>query len=114
MAYTYSARWQCVCALCTSRICCSRVHLVSTQVADIMLRCAVLCYDVAMCHVGALEMESAVNQEMDPAVKQSLITHSKGWRGINNPWMADGDHDEEFQYINLVVNPERYTGYKVR
>jgi ERO1-like protein alpha len=59
-------------------------------------------------------MESAVNQEMDPAVKQSLITHSKGWRGINNPWMADGDHDEEFQYINLLVNPERYTGYKVR
>lgn len=59
-------------------------------------------------------MESAVNQEMDPAVKQSLIQHSKGWRGINNPWMADGDDDEEFQYINLVVNPERYTGYKVR
>lgn len=59
-------------------------------------------------------MESAVNQEMDPAVKQALIKHSKGWRGINNPWMADGDEHEEFQYINLVVNPERYTGYKVR
>lgn len=59
-------------------------------------------------------MESAVNQEMDPAVKQQLIQHSKGWRGINNPWMADGDDHEEFQYINLVVNPERYTGYKVR
>lgn len=58
-------------------------------------------------------MESAVNREMDPAVKQQLIKHSKGWRGINNPWMADGDDDEEFQYINLVVNPERYTGYKV-
>lgn len=58
-------------------------------------------------------MESAVNQEMDPAVKQQLIKHSKGWRGINNPWMADGDEHEEFQYINLVVNPERYTGYKV-
>lgn len=59
-------------------------------------------------------MESAVNQEMDPAVRQQLIQHSKGWRGINNPWMADGDEHEEFQYINLVVNPERYTGYKVR
>lgn len=59
-------------------------------------------------------MESAVNQSLDPGVKQQLITHSKGWRGINNPWMADGDDSEEFQYINLVVNPERYTGYKVR
>lgn len=58
-------------------------------------------------------MESAVNQSLDPEVKQELIKHSKGWRGINNPWMADGDDSEEFQYINLVVNPERYTGYKV-
>jgi hypothetical protein len=46
-------------------------------------------------------------------MKQQLITHSKGWRGINNPWMAEGEEDEQFQYINLLVNPERYTGYKV-
>ncbi len=37
----------------------------------------------------------------------------QGWRGINNPWMADGDNGEEYLYINLLVNPERYTGYKV-
>jgi hypothetical protein len=79
----------------------------------ILLCRAVLCCAVRDWLAGALEMESAVNREMDPAVKQQLIKHSKGWRGINNPWMADGDDDEEFQYINLVVNPERYTGYKV-
>lgn len=58
-------------------------------------------------------MEGQVNQEIEAAVKQQLIKHSKGWRGINNPWMAEGEESEEFQYINLVVNPERYTGYKV-
>ncbi len=36
-----------------------------------------------------------------------------GWRGVNNPWMAEGEDEEEYQYINLLVNPERYTGYKV-
>jgi hypothetical protein len=62
---------------------------------------------------GALEMEGHVNRELDPAIKQQLIRHGKGWRGLNNPWMAEGEGSEEFQYINLVVNPERYTGYKV-
>lgn len=55
-----------------------------------------------------------MNQDIDEAIEQQLIKHGKGWRGINNPWMAEGDDGEEFQYINLVVNPERYTGYKVR
>jgi hypothetical protein len=58
-------------------------------------------------------MEGHVNRELDPAIKQQLIRHGKGWRGLNNPWMAEGEGSEEFQYINLVVNPERYTGYKV-
>lgn len=60
----------------------------------------------------ALEMEGHVNRELDPAIKQQLVRHGKGWRGLNNPWMAEGERSEEFQYINLVVNPERYTGYK--
>eukprot|EP00878_Enallax_costatus_P018555 GHUV01019537.1.p1 GENE.GHUV01019537.1~~GHUV01019537.1.p1 ORF type:complete len:338 (+),score=73.13 GHUV01019537.1:273-1286(+) len=60
----------------------------------------------------ALEMEGQVNRDIDANIKQQLIKHSKTWRGINNPWMAEGDESEEFQYINLVVNPERYTGYK--
>eukprot|EP00879_Flechtneria_rotunda_P015861 GHRR01016588.1.p1 GENE.GHRR01016588.1~~GHRR01016588.1.p1 ORF type:complete len:419 (+),score=117.45 GHRR01016588.1:349-1605(+) len=60
----------------------------------------------------AIEMEGRVNQSLDPAVKQQLIRHDNGWRGLNNPWMAEGEDAEEFQYINLLVNPERYTGYK--
>lgn len=28
--------------------------------------------------------------------------------------MAKEDDEEEYLYINLVTNPERYTGYKVR
>jgi hypothetical protein len=27
--------------------------------------------------------------------------------------MVEGEEDEEYSYINLVANPERYTGYKV-
>ncbi len=37
-----------------------------------------------------------------------------GWRGFNNPWMPEDDGDLEFSYINLLKNPERYTGYKAR
>ena len=37
-----------------------------------------------------------------------------GWRGFNNPWMPEDDGDLEFAYINLLKNPERYTGYKAR
>ena len=60
-----------------------------------------------------MERESKVDKSIAPAVKQQLLAHAKGWRGINNPWMAEGESEEEFQYINLLVNPERYTGYKV-
>jgi len=59
-----------------------------------------------------MERESKVDKSIAPAVKQQLLAHAKGWRGINNPWMAEGESEEEFQYINLLVNPERYTGYK--
>ena len=58
-------------------------------------------------------MEGQVNRDIDANIKQQLIKHNKTWRGINNPWMAEGEDNEEFQYINLLVNPERYTGYKV-
>lgn len=42
------------------------------------------------------------------------VPNPQGWRGINNPWMAGGDDEEDYLYINLLTNPERYTGYKVR
>lgn len=57
-------------------------------------------------------MESAVVQDIEPGMEHRL-RHIKGWRGINNPWMAEGQDTEEYQYINLLANPERYTGYKV-
>eukprot|EP00201_Polytomella_parva_P019162 CAMPEP_0175054010 /NCGR_PEP_ID=MMETSP0052_2-20121109/9255_1 /TAXON_ID=51329 ORGANISM="Polytomella parva, Strain SAG 63-3" /NCGR_SAMPLE_ID=MMETSP0052_2 /ASSEMBLY_ACC=CAM_ASM_000194 /LENGTH=785 /DNA_ID=CAMNT_0016318633 /DNA_START=502 /DNA_END=2859 /DNA_ORIENTATION=- len=39
------------------------------------------------------------------------LLNLRGWRGYNNPWMAEGDEDEEYLYINLLANPERFTGY---
>ena len=45
-------------------------------------------------------------------MKEQLL-NIPGWRGFNNPWMAEDDQDVDFSYINLVDNPERYTGYKV-
>ncbi|KAF8071015.1 AERO1 [Scenedesmus sp. PABB004] len=60
----------------------------------------------------AVELEGRVDQRVEPAMRAALISHGSGWRGINNPWMAEGEADEDFSYINLLNNPERYTGYK--
>lgn len=59
-----------------------------------------------------VEIESAVKRTVSPDMQQQLL-NIPGWRGFNNPWMAEDDQDVEFSYINLVDNPERYTGYKV-
>ena len=59
-----------------------------------------------------MEIESAVKRTVSPDMQQQLL-NIPGWRGFNNPWMAEDDQDVEFSYINLVDNPERYTGYKV-
>ena len=37
-----------------------------------------------------------------------------GWKGLDNPWLPEADDSVEYSYINLLVNPERYTGYTVR
>jgi len=49
---------------------------------------------------------------MDSEVEQRLL-NLPGWRGINNPWHPEDDSDIIYSYINLAVNPERFTGYKV-
>lgn len=36
------------------------------------------------------------------------------WRGLDNPWLPEEDANVEYLYINLLVNPERHTGYSVR
>lgn len=59
-----------------------------------------------------VEAESAVKRESNPATNQQLGQISN-WRGFNNPWLPDDDQAVDFSYVNLVENPERYTGYKV-
>ena len=59
-----------------------------------------------------LELESAVRRTVGAGMQQQLL-NIPSWRGFNNPWMAEDDQDIEFSYINLIDNPERYTGYKV-
>ena len=74
--------------------------------------------DVALVHtsgVGSpsrLEAESEVDRSVDASTKTHLV-NIHGWRGYNNPWMMEEETDSEYSYINLLANPERYTGYKV-
>lgn len=64
-------------------------------------------------HAGnSVELESAVQRTVSADMHQQLL-NIPGWRGFNNPWMAEDDQDVDFSYINLVDNPERFTGYKV-
>ena len=53
-----------------------------------------------------------MDRSVDASTKVHLV-NIHGWRGYNNPWMAEEDTDSEYSYINLLANPERYTGYKV-
>lgn len=63
------------------------------------------------CKESSVELESAVQRTVSPDMQQQLL-NIPGWRGFNNPWMAEDDQDVDFSYINLVDNPERFTGYK--
>ncbi|KAG2497377.1 hypothetical protein HYH03_004535 [Edaphochlamys debaryana] len=58
----------------------------------------------------AAEQDGAVDRTVDPATALRLL-NLKGWRGFNNPWMAENEGPEEYLYVNLLINPERYTGY---
>nr|GLL30158.1 endoplasmic reticulum oxidoreductin-1-like [Ipomoea trifida] len=57
-----------------------------------------------------------VCQEEKPeaAVDRSIDTKAfKGWIVEDNPWTFDDETDNaELTYVNLQLNPERYTGYK--
>lgn len=53
-----------------------------------------------------------MDRSVDASTKEHLV-NIRGWRGFNNPWMLEDETDVEFSYINLLMNPERYTGYKV-
>lgn len=62
--------------------------------------------------LAAIEREFSVDRTMDAEIKQRLVSLPR-WRGFNNPWMPEDDSDVDYSYINLEVNPERFTGYKV-
>jgi ERO1-like protein alpha len=63
--------------------------------------------------VGKAAEESAVNRTLAANAEEKLLALS-GWKGLDNPWVADAEDHVEYSYINLLVNPERYTGYTVR
>lgn len=47
---------------------------------------------------------------VDRSVDRAAFTE---WVEADNPWTHDDESkDEESSYVNLVLNPERYTGYK--
>ncbi|CAI9088971.1 OLC1v1023444C1 [Oldenlandia corymbosa var. corymbosa] len=49
--------------------------------------------------------EAAVDRTLDTKV-------FRGWPEVDNPWTNDDETDNsEMTYVNLLLNPERYTGY---
>lgn len=70
---------------------------------------AALYNSITVRFAGAAEIDSRVNSTLGAEDKAALMA-LPGWRGFNNPWMAEGEEGEEYLYINLLVNPERYTG----
>lgn len=63
--------------------------------------------------VNKAEEESAVNRTLAADTAEQLLA-LQGWKGLDNPWLPEADANVEYSYINLLVNPERYTGYAVR
>jgi hypothetical protein len=63
--------------------------------------------------VNRISEESTVNRYLSGNTEEEL-TKLVGWAGLDNPWLPETDSNVEYSYINLQVNPERYTGYSVR
>ncbi|PKI68048.1 endoplasmic reticulum oxidoreductin-2-like [Punica granatum] len=63
----------------------------------------VLSSDDLMCQEG--KPQAAVDRTLD---KNTF----RGWSETDNPWTNDDETDNaEMTYVNLLLNPERYTGY---
>ncbi|XP_068640031.1 endoplasmic reticulum oxidoreductin-1-like isoform X2 [Aristolochia californica] len=59
--------------------------------------------DDLMCQEG--KPQAAVDRTIDTKV-------FKGWVEIDNPWTHEDETDNaDLTYVNLLLNPERYTGY---
>ncbi|WOL15253.1 endoplasmic reticulum oxidoreductin-1 [Canna indica] len=62
-----------------------------------------LAADDLMCQEG--KPEATVDRTLDNKV-------FRGWIEVDNPWTNDDETDNaEMTYVNLQLNPERYTGY---
>jgi ERO1-like protein alpha len=42
---------------------------------------------------GTAEADAVVNRTVSPSMA-NVLRHMRGWRGYNNPWMAEGDKGE--------------------
>ncbi|GMH25623.1 hypothetical protein Nepgr_027466 [Nepenthes gracilis] len=63
----------------------------------------VLTKDDLMCQEG--KPQATVDRTLDSKA-------FKGWIEVDNPWTHDDETDNsEMTYVNLLLNPERYTGY---
>eukprot|EP00955_Chlamydomonas_euryale_P043267 352544-Chlamydomonas_euryale.AAC.14 len=60
---------------------------------------------------GCSDPISPVDRSVGAAEVANLNT-VRNWSGLNNPWVPEDDQDVDFIYVNLQLNPERYTGYK--
>ncbi|KAG0474023.1 hypothetical protein HPP92_015880 [Vanilla planifolia] len=64
---------------------------------------------------SGLSVDDLICQEGKPkaAVDRTLDSRAfRGWVEIDNPWTQDDETDNaEMTYVNLQLNPERYTGY---
>ena len=49
--------------------------------------------------------EGVVNRTLDVGAE------FRAWRELDNPWTADDEAGSDAAYVNLALNPERYTGY---
>ncbi|WOH00758.1 hypothetical protein DCAR_0520133 [Daucus carota subsp. sativus] len=64
---------------------------------------------------GSISSNPLICQRGDPqdTVDRTLATKTfRGWIAVDNPWTNDDETDnDEMTYVNLQLNPERYTGY---
>ncbi|GER48902.1 endoplasmic oxidoreductin-1 [Striga asiatica] len=64
---------------------------------------------------NGLSSDNLICQEGKPeaAVDRTIDDKAfKGWMEVDNPWTNDDETDNaEMTYVNLQLNPERYTGY---
>uniref|UniRef100_A0A6V7QS61 Endoplasmic reticulum oxidoreductin-1-like n=1 Tax=Ananas comosus var. bracteatus TaxID=296719 RepID=A0A6V7QS61_ANACO len=67
---------------------------------------------------SGLSADDMICQEGKPQAAVDRTIDSKAFRGwieVDNPWTYDDETDDaEMTYVNLQLNPERYTGYSGR